>query len=202
MSRDSVESTSRVWGAGTSWATSLGAFFEASSIFRPSARFMAIRASHSTCLPCSSAAMAISQCVYGHVPMHTASTSGDFTTSRQSPCTRLIPNSLATRSPDSTLRFATDTSSTPESVWKPGMCRVRVLLPAPMNPTRIAWSLMARHCSTTFAGSDPAKWCRRWGGPLDGVGGRRSIRFVGRAGNGRHRSTEGPTRSHASEGVP
>ncbi len=59
--------------------------------------------------------MVISQCVYGHVPMHTASTSGDFTTSRQSPWTRPMPNSFATRSPDSTVRFATATSSTPGS---------------------------------------------------------------------------------------
>ena len=59
-----------------------------------------------------------------------------------------MPNSFATRSPDSFVRLATATSSTPGSFWNPGMWRVRVLLPAPMNPTRIFWSLMARHCST------------------------------------------------------
>ena len=41
----------------------LGAFREASSMRRPSAAFMAMRASHSTCLPAPSAAMVISQCM-------------------------------------------------------------------------------------------------------------------------------------------
>ena len=80
---------------------------------RPSAAFMAMRASQSTCLPASSAARVISQCVYGHVPMQIASMSLAWTISRQSPWTRAIPNSLATRSPDSFERFATATSSTP-----------------------------------------------------------------------------------------
>ena len=42
-----------------------------------------------------------------------------------------MPKSRATRSPDSFVRLATATSSIPESFWKPGMCRLRVFLPAP-----------------------------------------------------------------------
>ena len=80
---------------------------------RPSAAFMAMRASHSTCLPASRAARVISQCVYGHVPMHTASMSLASMISRQSPWTLPMPNSLATRSPDSLERLATAVSSTP-----------------------------------------------------------------------------------------
>jgi hypothetical protein len=45
--------------------------------------------------------------------MHTASMSGALTISCQSACTRPMPNSRATRSPDSFDRFATATSSTP-----------------------------------------------------------------------------------------
>src|SRR5712692_9630853 len=52
-----------------------------------------------------------------------------------------MPNSRATRSPDSLDRLATATSSTPGSFWKPGMCRLRVFLPAPTNPTRIVRSV-------------------------------------------------------------
>src|SRR5947207_8223682 len=48
-----------------------------------------------------------------------------------------MPKSRATRSPDSFVRLATATSSMPESFWKPGMCRLRVFLPAPTKPTRI-----------------------------------------------------------------
>src|SRR2546429_5518966 len=51
-----------------------------------------------------------------------------------------MPNSRATRSPDSLDRLATAISSTPGSFWKPGMCRLRVFLPAPTNPTRIVRS--------------------------------------------------------------
>ena len=58
-----VESTSSVCGAGTSWLTRLGARRAASSMRRPSAAFMAIRASHRTCLPAARAASVISQCV-------------------------------------------------------------------------------------------------------------------------------------------
>src|SRR6266850_210426 len=74
--------------------------------------------------------------------MHTASTSGARTTSRQSASTRRMPNSLATRSPDSRERLATATNSTPGCFRKPGMCRLRVLRPAPTKPTRIGLSLM------------------------------------------------------------
>src|SRR5437667_9473158 len=52
-----------------------------------------------------------------------------------------MPNSRATRSPDSLDRLATATSSTPGRFWKPGMCRLRVFLPAPTNPTRIGRSV-------------------------------------------------------------
>src|SRR5712691_11953997 len=52
-----------------------------------------------------------------------------------------MPNSRATRSPDSLDRLATATSSTPGSFWKPGICRLRVFLPAPTNPTRIVPSV-------------------------------------------------------------
>src|SRR5712692_4403438 len=76
--------------------------------------------------------------------MQTASTSGARTTSRQSACTRATPNSRATRSPDSLVRLATATSSTPGSSLNPGMCRRRVLLPAPTKPTRIVVSVIAR----------------------------------------------------------
>ena len=88
---------------------------------RPSAAFIAMRASQSTGLPAASAASVISQCVYGQVPMHTASTSGARTTSCQSPSTRRMPNSLATRSPDSRERLATATSSMPGCLPRPGM---------------------------------------------------------------------------------
>src|SRR2546430_4390920 len=52
-----------------------------------------------------------------------------------------MPNSRATRSPDSLDRLATATSSTPGRFWKPGMCRLRVFLPAPTNPPRIVRSV-------------------------------------------------------------
>ena len=52
-----VQSTSSVCGAGTSWPTRLGARRAASSMRRPSAAFMAIRASHRTCLPAARAAI-------------------------------------------------------------------------------------------------------------------------------------------------
>src|SRR2546425_834328 len=73
--------------------------------------------------------------------MQTASTSGARTTSRQSASTRRMPNSLATRSPDSRERLATATNSTPGCFCKPGMCRLRVLRPAPTKPMRIGRSL-------------------------------------------------------------
>ena len=94
---------------------------EAASISRPSAAFMAMRASHSTCLPALSAATVISRCVYGQVPMQMASTSLASTTCRQSSCTRAMPNSLATRSPDSFDRLATAVSSTPGCALSLGM---------------------------------------------------------------------------------
>src|SRR5712692_1924913 len=63
-----------------------------------------------------------------------------------------MPNSFATRSPDSFVRLATAENSMPDSFWNPGMCRSRVFFPAPTNPTRIALSVMGRMVSprTTF----------------------------------------------------
>src|SRR5437867_11031600 len=52
-----------------------------------------------------------------------------------------MPNSRATRSPDSLDRLATAASSTTGRFWKPGMCRLRVFLPAPTSPTRIVRSV-------------------------------------------------------------
>ena len=80
--------------------------------------------------------------------MHTASTSLASTTSRQSPWARAMPNSLATRSLDSRLRLATDTSSMPGWALSLGMWCLRVLAPAPTNPTRIGLSVMGRHGNT------------------------------------------------------
>src|SRR5262249_4053263 len=53
-----------------------------------------------------------------------------------------MPNSLATRSPDSRLRLATLTNSTPGMALKPGICRSRVFLPAPTMPMRTVSSLI------------------------------------------------------------
>ncbi len=48
-----------------------------------------------------------------------------------------MPNSAATRSADSRVRFATLTISTPGIAFSPGRCRSRVFAPAPTIPTRI-----------------------------------------------------------------
>src|SRR6266478_10089225 len=74
--------------------------------------------------------------------MQTASMSLASTTFRQSPSTRPMPNSPATRSPDSLLRLATDTSSTPGCALSFGMWWSLVFLPAPTKPTRIGRSVM------------------------------------------------------------
>jgi hypothetical protein len=79
-----VESTSSVFGAGTSCVTSCGARRAASSMVRASAAFIAMRLASITCLPCSSTARVISLCVLGQVPIHTASMSGRAPGSRQS----------------------------------------------------------------------------------------------------------------------
>src|SRR3990172_3870922 len=81
--------------------------------------------------------------------MQTASTSGARTTSRQSSWTRAMPNSFATRSPDSLERLATAASSTPGWARSLGRWWSRVLAPAPTKPTRIVWVLIARHGSTS-----------------------------------------------------
>src|SRR4030095_13098493 len=80
--------------------------------------------------------------------MHTASTSFASTTSRQSPWARPMPNSLATRSLDSLVRLATDTSSIPAWALSLGIGCFWVLPPAPTNPTRIGLSVMGRHGNT------------------------------------------------------
>src|SRR3712207_3649779 len=98
-----------------------------------------MRAWQNTCLPCSSAATVISRCMYGCVPIQTASTSFDSTTSRQSRAVRSIPNSCAARSDDSVLLFATTLNSTPGTARRPGACCVRTMPPAPMNPILIGW---------------------------------------------------------------
>src|SRR6266849_6233766 len=76
--------------------------------------------------------------------MQIASMSLASTTFRQSPSTRPMPNSPATRSPDSLLRLATDTSSTPGCALSFGMWWSLVFLPAPTKPTRIGRSVMIR----------------------------------------------------------
>ena len=74
--------------------------------------------------------------------MQTASTSGEATTSSQLPHTVGMPYSSAMRWPDSRLRLATLTSSTPSMAWKPGICFSLVLAPAPIRPTRKVSSVM------------------------------------------------------------
>ena len=69
-----VRSTGSVIGAGTICAMRDGLRRDAASIACASFAFIAIRASHSTCLPASSAAIVICACMYGQVPMQTAST--------------------------------------------------------------------------------------------------------------------------------
>src|SRR5262249_20058498 len=99
-------------------------------------------------LPWARAAIVISACVYGQVPMHTASTSAAPTTSCHRSATRAMPNSFATRSPEALLRLATVTSSTPGWAASFGMWGLRWFAPAPMNPTRITGWLMAEDYST------------------------------------------------------
>ena len=123
-------------GAGTIWAVSCGFARAVSSIAWACDAFIAIRASQSTCLPSSRAAMVTGACRYGHVPMHTASMPSSSTISRQWSATRGMPNSLAARCPDSRERLATATTSTPGCFCSPGMWNFLVLAPAPTIPTR------------------------------------------------------------------
>ena len=101
-----------------------------------------MRASHMTCLPASRTAQVISQCMYGHVPITTASMSSAAINSRQSSYTCGIASASATRCEDSRLRLQTLTTSTPSMARSPGMCRTRVLLPAPITPIRIVIRLL------------------------------------------------------------
>ncbi len=71
----SVESTSRVCGAGTSWVTSSGAFCEAVEHLPALGRVHRHPRLAQHVLAVLERGQVISQCVYGHVPMHTASTS-------------------------------------------------------------------------------------------------------------------------------
>ena len=89
---------------------------------RPSVAFMAMRASHITCLPAASAAVVSSACMYGHVPMHTASTS--LASHHLAPVAvgardaELLGHALARFL---RLRLATDTSSMPGWALSLGM---------------------------------------------------------------------------------
>ena len=151
-----VASTSSVNGEGTSWVTRSGCRRAPSSMRRASATFMAMRASHSTCLPASRAARVISQWRLGHVPMQIASVSLARTSSCQESYTRGMPNSRATRSDDSRLRLATLTISTPGMALSPGMCRTLVLLPAPTMPMRRGVVVMVpQHTSGAVSRGQP-----------------------------------------------
>ncbi len=67
--------------------------------------------------------------------MHTRSTSGRDTTSRQSAATCGTPSCRAASSAFSRRALASDTTSTPGHARKAGTCVVRAN-PAPMTPTR------------------------------------------------------------------
>ena len=128
----------KVRGDGTICVTSPGCAREASSISRASAALAAIRASVSTCLPASRAAMVSVRCIYGQVPMQTALMDSSSRSSCQLSYTLGMLNWSATTCPDARDRFATAAISTPSTPWKPGMCRSRVFRPAPMSPIRIS----------------------------------------------------------------
>src|SRR5712692_2435726 len=94
--------------------------------------------------------------------MQIASMSLASTTFRQSPWTRPMPNSLATRSPDSLLRLATDTSSIPGCALSFGMWWSLVFLPAPTKPTRIGRSVMIRSSLAVVETRDDEFWLEGW----------------------------------------
>src|SRR5882672_8806869 len=94
--------------------------------------------------------------------MQTASISLASTTFRQSPSTRPMPNSPATRSPDSLLRLATDTSSTPGCALSFGMWWSLVFLPAPTKPTRIGRSVMMESSLAVVQTRDDEFWLEGW----------------------------------------
>ena len=96
-----------------------------------------MRAWHSTCLPASRVASVRVRCIYGHVPITTASTPSSSINSTQSPYGLGISNSSATRWLDSRLRFATATISHPAIRRRAGSITLRTFAPAPMIPTRI-----------------------------------------------------------------
>ena len=124
-------------GLGTSIATRSGCASAAACMDLASARLRAIRASHNTCFPAASAAQVTSQCRFGHVPIMMASIAGSATRACQFGNCRGIPNSAATFEVDSGVRLMTPTISTPATARKPGMCRRRVLSPAPTMPIRM-----------------------------------------------------------------
>ena len=119
-----------------------GCALDASSIARASIESIAIRASVITCLPLASASSTMMRCVYGHVPMHTAFVSGSAIASVQCSYTLGMPYSSAMRLPDSRVRLATPTISTPFMAWNPGMCRSLVFAPAPIRAIEILSSAM------------------------------------------------------------
>ena len=93
-----------------------------------------MRASHMTCLPACSAAQVISQCMYGHVPITTASMSSAAISSRQSSYTCGIVMASATRCEDSRLRLQTLTTSTPSMARSPGNVPHAGVVARPDNP--------------------------------------------------------------------
>ena len=134
-------------GAGTSWATSSGRASEAASMSRASLAFMPMRASQRTCLPASRAATVRSRCMYGQVPMQTASMSSAARRVAVSGSTRGMPYASAMARPLASLRLQTETSSTSPVSWKPGMWRSFMLPPAPMRPIRRGASFEVMGCS-------------------------------------------------------
>ena len=104
---------------------------------RASCPVFAMRAWHSTCLPASRVASVRVRCIYGHVPIRTASTPSSSSNSSQPPYGLGISNSSVTRWLDSRLRFATATISHPAIRRRAGSITLRTFAPAPMIPTRI-----------------------------------------------------------------
>src|ERR671925_11466 len=75
--------------------------------------------------------------------MHTALIASSANKSRQVSYTRGMSNWSATRRLDSRLRLTTPMSSTPLTLRKPGMWRLRTFPPAPIRPTRMSASAMS-----------------------------------------------------------
>ena len=124
-------------GAGQIWVTRLDSRLLA-YINRASRKFIAMRACTKVCLPASKDARTNSQCLYGQVPIITASMSsrcnrvwGSVMASADRPC------SAMTFSPLSILRLHIATTSASSIFASPGKCRLRKIPPAPIMPMRI-----------------------------------------------------------------